>query len=36
MTQGKPATPAPGPLEDCIHNFDELFAKLKQREAVRH
>lgn len=35
MTQRVPTTPAPGPLEDYIHHFDDLFSKLNQREAVR-
>lgn len=35
MTQRVPATPAPGPLEEYLHHFDDLFAKLNQREAVR-
>lgn len=35
MTQRLPATPAPGPLEEYIHHFDDLLAKLNQREAVR-
>lgn len=35
MTQRVPATPAPGPLEDYSQRFDDLFAKLNQREALR-
>jgi len=35
MTERKTATPAPGPLEDYIQHFDDLFAKLNQREGVR-
>jgi hypothetical protein len=35
MTQRVPATPAPGPLEDYSQRFDDLFAKLNQREAWR-
>ncbi len=35
MTQRVPATPAPGPLEEYLRNFDDLFSKLNQRKAVR-
>lgn len=35
MTQRVPAAPAPGPLEDYSQRFDDLFAKLNQREALR-
>ena len=35
MTQRVPATPAPGPLEDYSQRFDDLFAKLNQRQALR-
>jgi SRSO17 transposase len=35
MSARKPATPAPGPLEDYIQEFDDLFAKRSQREACR-
>ena len=35
MTERIPTTPAPSPLEDYIQHFDDLFAKLNQREAVR-
>jgi SRSO17 transposase len=35
MTQRVPATPAPGPLEEFLQHFDDLFSKLNQREAVR-
>ena len=35
MSARKPATPAPGPLEDYVQEFDNLFAKRSQREACR-
>ena len=35
MSARKPTTPAPGPLEDYVEQFDELFAKRSQREACR-
>lgn len=35
MTQRVPAAPAPGPLEDYSQRFDDLFAKLNQRQALR-
>ena len=35
MTERIQATPAPGPLEDYIQHFDDMFTKLNQREAVR-
>jgi len=35
MTQRVAAIPAPGPLEQYLQNFDDLFSKLNQREAIR-
>ena len=35
MTQRVAANPAPGPLEEYLQNFDDLFSKLNQREATR-
>ena len=35
MSARTPASPAPGPLEDYVQQFDELFAKRSQREACR-
>ena len=35
MTQRVPAIPVPGPLEEYLQQFDDLFSKLNQREAVR-
>jgi hypothetical protein len=35
MTQRKPATPAPGPLEAYSQHFDALFARHNQREGFR-
>ena len=35
MTKRLPATPAPGPLEDYVVRFDDLFATLAQRQAFR-
>jgi hypothetical protein len=35
MTKRLPATPAPGPLEDYVVRFDDLFGTLAQRQAFR-
>ena len=35
MTDRKPPTPAPGPLEDYAHSFDELFSRRGVRESFR-
>src|SRR3712207_4098052 len=36
MTQRKPATSAPGPLEAYSQHFDALFARHNQRDVFRH
>ena len=35
MTRRLPADPAPGPLEEYVARFDDLFATLAQRQAFR-
>ncbi len=35
MTQRRPASPAPGPLEEYCQQFDALFAQRNQREGFR-
>jgi SRSO17 transposase len=35
MTKRLPVTPAPGPLEDYAHSFDDLFGARAQREGFR-
>jgi SRSO17 transposase len=35
MSRRQPADPAPGPLEEYVARFDELFATLAQRQAFR-
>jgi hypothetical protein len=35
MTERLPAAPAPGPLENFVQGFDDLFAKRSQREGFR-
>src|SRR3989337_1479336 len=35
MTKRLPTTPAPGPLEDYVVHFDDLFGTLAQRQAFR-
>ncbi len=35
MTKRSPVSPAPGPLEDYAHGFDDLFGARAQRHAFR-
>jgi SRSO17 transposase len=35
MTRRSPVSPAPGPLEDYAHGFDDLFGARAQRQAFR-
>lgn len=35
MTDQRPVTPAPAPLEAYAQQFDGLFAKLNQRNSLR-
>src|SRR5215210_8654171 len=35
MTKRSPVSPAPGPLEDYVRNFDDLFSARAQRHSLR-
>jgi hypothetical protein len=35
MTDQRPVTPAPAPLEEYAHQFDECFSRLNQRNGFR-
>jgi hypothetical protein len=35
MTKRSPVSPAPGPLEDYAHRFDDLFGAWAQRHSFR-